>query len=50
MFNDTQDDNLGLEREPCHQFVDLIDPIVQIRKWGAKTFHIYGKDTTDWPR
>jgi sugar phosphate isomerase/epimerase len=46
MFNELPDDNLGLEWEPCHQLVYLIDPIPQIRKWAAKIFHVHGKDAT----
>lgn len=46
MFNELPDDNLGLEWEPCHQLVYLIDPIPQIRKWAPKFFHIHGKDAT----
>ena len=34
MFNETPDDNIGLEWEPCHQLVYLIDPLPQIRKWA----------------
>jgi len=46
MFNALPDDNLGLEWEPCHQLVYLIDPISQIRKWAPKFFHVHGKDAT----
>ena len=46
MFNETPDDNLGLEWEPCHQLVYLIDPLPQIRKWAPKIFHVHGKDAT----
>lgn len=46
MFNEVSDDNLGLEWEPCHQLVYLIDPIPQIRKWAQKIFHVHGKDAT----
>jgi sugar phosphate isomerase/epimerase len=46
MFNETPDDNIGLEWEPCHQLVYLIDPMPQIRKWGKKFFHVHGKDAT----
>jgi len=46
MFNETPDDNLGLEWEPAHQLVYLIDPTPQIRKWGHKIFHVHGKDAT----
>ncbi len=46
MFNETPDDNLGLEWEPCHQLVYLIEPLPQIRKWAKKIFHVHGKDAT----
>lgn len=46
MFNETPDENLGLEWEPCHQLVYLIDPLPQIRKWASKIFHVHGKDAT----
>jgi len=46
MFNETPDDNIGLEWEPAHQLVYLIDPMPQIRKWGHKFFHVHGKDAT----
>ena len=47
MFDALPDaNNLGLEWEPCHQLVYLIDPIPQIRKWAPKIFHVHGKDAT----
>jgi len=46
MFNELPHDNLGLEWEPCHQLVYLIDPIPQIHKWAPKIFHVHGKDAT----
>jgi sugar phosphate isomerase/epimerase len=46
MFNEVPMDNIGLEWEPCHQMVSLIDPIPQLRKWVKKIFHIHGKDAT----
>jgi sugar phosphate isomerase/epimerase len=46
MFNEVPADNLGLEWEPCHQLVYLIDPIPQIRTWAPKIFHVHGKDAT----
>ena len=46
MFNETPDENIGLEWEPCHQLVYLIDPLPQIRKWAGKIFHVHGKDAT----
>ena len=46
MFNALPLDNLGLEWEPCHQMVKLIDPIPQLRKWVKKIFHLHGKDCT----
>ncbi len=46
MFNELPNDNVGLEWEPCHQLVYLIDPIPQIRKWAQRIFHVHGKDAT----
>jgi len=38
--------NLGLEWEPCHQLVQLMDPIAQLREWVPKVFHVHGKDAS----
>lgn len=46
MFNAITSDNIGLEWEPCHQMVSLIDPMPQLRKWLPKIFHVHGKDAT----
>lgn len=46
MFNTLPMDNIGLEWEPCHQMVKLIDPMPQLRKWVGKIFHVHGKDCT----
>ncbi|OGV64676.1 MAG: sugar phosphate isomerase [Lentisphaerae bacterium RIFOXYB12_FULL_65_16] len=46
MFNAVPMDNIGLEWEPCHQMVKLIDPMPQLRKWVKKIFHLHGKDAT----
>ncbi len=48
MFNAVQSDSIGLQWEPCHQMVSLIDPIPQLRKWAesGKIFNVHGKDAT----
>ncbi|PCJ60867.1 MAG: sugar phosphate isomerase [Planctomycetota bacterium] len=46
MFDTVQNDNMGLEWEPCHQLVSLIDPMPQLREWSSKIFHVHGKDAT----
>ena len=46
MFNEVPSDSLGLEWEPCHQMVSLIDPLPQLRKWLKKIHHVHGKDAT----
>ncbi|MFC4099423.1 sugar phosphate isomerase/epimerase family protein [Paenibacillus xanthanilyticus] len=46
MFGAIPSDNIGLQWEPCHQMVSLIDPIPQLRKWVHKVFHVHGKDAT----
>lgn len=51
MFNVVQSDSIGLEWEPCHQMVSLIDPVPQLRKWVGKVVHLHGKDATvDWEK
>ncbi|MDO3410511.1 sugar phosphate isomerase/epimerase [Saccharibacillus sp. CPCC 101409] len=46
MFNALPADNIGLEWEPCHQMINLMDPIAQLRKWTDKIYHVHGKDAT----
>ncbi|MDP6524966.1 MAG: sugar phosphate isomerase/epimerase [Kiritimatiellia bacterium] len=46
MFDAVPSDNLGLEWEPCHQMVSLIDPMPQLREWAHKVFHVHGKDAS----
>ena len=49
MFNEVDSPALGLEWEPAHQMIQLIDPIPQLRKWARKVYHLHGKDATvDW--
>lgn len=49
MFSEVNSDSLGLEWEPAHQMGQLIDPIVNLRAWAKKVFHLHGKDATiDW--
>lgn len=46
MFNAVPSDHIGLQWEPCHQMLALIDPIPQLRKWVNKIFNVHGKDAT----
>jgi len=46
MFDAVPFDNMGLEWEPCHQMVSLIDPMPQLREWAPRIFHVHGKDAT----
>ena len=48
LFNAVPSPALGLEWEPCHQLVSLVDPLPQLREWLPKIFHIHGKDATIW--
>ena len=51
MFDALPAENIGLQWEPCHQMVSLIDPMPQLRRWieKGKIFHVHGKDATvDW--
>ncbi len=46
MFNAVPGDTLGLEWEPCHQMVSLIEPLGQLRQWVNRVYHVHGKDAT----
>jgi len=46
MFQALDAPHLGLEWEPCHQVVQLIDPLPQLDDWAARIFHLHGKDAT----
>jgi len=46
MFEAVPYENIGLQWEPCHQMVQLTDPIPQLRKWVKKLFAVHGKDAT----
>ena len=46
MFDAVPSEALGLEWEPCHQMVSLIDPMPQIEEWGHRFHHVHGKDAT----
>jgi len=46
MFNEVPLDNIGLQWEPCHQMVSLIDPIPQLHRYAGRVFHVHGKDAT----
>jgi sugar phosphate isomerase/epimerase len=46
MFEAVPHDNVGLQWEPCHQMMQLTDPIPQLRKWVKRIFNVHGKDAT----
>jgi len=47
MFDALPAENMGLEWEPCHQMLQFIDPMAQLRSpWVNKFFHIHGKCAT----
>lgn len=46
IFNEVPSDALGLEWEPCHQMVSLVEPLPQLRQWLPKVFHLHGKDAS----
>lgn len=49
MFDAVPGGHLGLQWEPCHQLLNFIDPIPQLRKWAGRIFNVHGKDATiDW--
>lgn len=46
MFEALPAANVGLQWEPCHQMVQLIDPLPQLKEWVKKIFNVHGKDAT----
>lgn len=49
MFQEVPSKAVGLEWEPAHQMVQLIDPIPQLEQWIGRVYHLHGKDATlDW--
>lgn len=46
MFSEVPDEHVGLEWEPGHQSIQLIDPVAQLRRWAptGRILHIHGKD------
>ncbi len=51
MFQEVDSPAIGLEWEPAHQMVQLIDPIPQLEQWVGRVYHLHGKDATiDWNR
>jgi len=48
MFEEVPDKNVGLELEPGHQSIQLIDPVAQLREWAptGRILHMHGKDCT----
>lgn len=46
MFQEVDSPALGLEWEPAHQLLQLIDPIANLRKYAHKVVHVHGKDAS----
>ena len=44
MFDAVPYDNLGLEWEPSHHLSYLRDPLISLKKYAKKIYHIHGKD------
>ena len=46
MFDAVPSKAIGLEWEPAHQMVQLIDPLPQLEQWIDRVYHLHGKDVT----
>jgi len=46
IFNEVPSEALGLQWEPAHQLMQLIDPMPQLKKWTPKIYNVHGKDAT----
>ena len=49
MFDAVPFDNIGIEWEPSHHLSYLRDPLISLKKYARKVFHVHGKDANiDW--
>lgn len=44
LFDATRGENLGLEWDASHLICQLIDPVINIHKFGSRIFHVHAKD------
>jgi sugar phosphate isomerase/epimerase len=44
LFNECKCDNLGIEWDASHLLCQLIDPVLNIHKFGSRIFHVHAKD------
>jgi sugar phosphate isomerase/epimerase len=44
LFNETRCENLGIEWDASHLMCQLIDPVANIHRFGARIFHVHAKD------
>jgi sugar phosphate isomerase/epimerase len=44
LFNETKSQNIGIEWDASHLMCQLIDPVTNIDKFGARIFHVHAKD------
>jgi sugar phosphate isomerase/epimerase len=44
-FNEVPSSAVGIEWDASHLICQFIDPLVNLRHWGSKVFHIHAKDT-----
>ncbi len=43
-FNEVPSAALGIEWDASHLLCQLIDPVVNLRQWGSRIFHVHAKD------
>jgi len=43
-FNEVPSDAIGLEWDASHLICQLVDPVLNLRTWGRKVFHVHAKD------
>lgn len=49
MFEEVKNENFGLEWEPAHAMMQLMEPVSQLKQWSKKIVHVHGKDASiDW--
>jgi len=44
LFNETKCENIGIEWDASHLICQFIDPLVNLRAFGSRIFHVHAKD------
>lgn len=44
LFDATRCENIGIEWDPSHLICQMIDPVLNVQRFGSRIFHVHAKD------